>query len=319
MKAFVLTIFTILLLSNCSTGDKKVKVIDESKVDFTEIDLAEGFEILEANCFSCHSPNVKANTGIAPTMASIKTSYMKGNVQEDKFVVDMWDFLHEPTLEKSKMPEAVEKYNLMPKMSYNKNQISNIAHYLYQSSIEKEDWFDKVFPAEKEKYSVKSTTITPLEQGKQIAMKTKSVLGKNLLKALNTKGTDEALAFCSTKAIHLTDSMSTVLKAEVKRVSDNNRNPANSANENELAYIQMSKEKLKNGEEIKPLITSSDGKHVGYYPIMTNQMCLQCHGNITTDIKQSTINKIDENYPNDKATGYGENELRGIWVVEMEQ
>ena len=30
-----------------------------------------------------------------------------------------------------------------------------------------------------------------------------------------------------------------------------------------------------------------------------------------------TLAKINQLYPNDKATGYDVNQLRGIWVVEM--
>jgi hypothetical protein len=55
-----------------------------------------------------------------------------------------------------------------------------------------------------------------------------------------------------------------------------------------------------------------------YYPILTNAMCLQCHGKPEEDIKPSTLSKLHMLYPQDKGVGYEENELRGIWVVEME-
>ncbi len=45
---------------------------------------------------------------------------------------------------------------------------------------------------------------------------------------------------------------------------------------------------------------------------------MQCHGDPETDILPETYTKIKELYPEDKAIGYIENELRGIWVVEME-
>jgi hypothetical protein len=46
-------------------------------------------------------------------------------------------------------------------------------------------------------------------------------------------------------------------------------------------------------------------------------MCLQCHGKPNVDINEATLGQIEKLYPNDKAVGYGLNELRGIWVVEM--
>ena len=58
-------------------------------------------------------------------------------------------------------------------------------------------------------------------------------------------------------------------------------------------------------------------KQNNYYPIVTNAMCMQCHGKKDLQIKPETLAAIGEFYPEDKATGYGENELRGIWVVEQ--
>ena len=52
---------------------------------------------------------------------------------------------------------------------------------------------------------------------------------------------------------------------------------------------------------------------------MTNIMCLQCHGKPDKDILPNTLTKIGSLYPEDKAIGYGVDELRGIWVVEMDK
>ena len=45
---------------------------------------------------------------------------------------------------------------------------------------------------------------------------------------------------------------------------------------------------------------------------------LQAQKNQDKEIKQNTLAKIDKMYPSDKATGYSENELRGIWVIKMD-
>lgn len=150
-------------------------------------------------------------------------------------------------------------------------------------------------------------------------MQTKSVLGKNLLQAINSKGTAGALSFCNIQAIPLTDSMAVLLDASVKRVSDKNRNPNNKANASELEYIRQSKVALAKGMEIEPkLITTANG-YTGYYPILTNKMCMQCHGEKGSDISTEVSNKIKALYPADLATGYGVDQLRGIWVVEMKK
>lgn len=147
------------------------------------------------------------------------------------------------------------------------------------------------------------------------AVETKGVLGKNLMNAINAQGTEKAIEFCSTKAIVLTDSMGTAFDATLKRVSDKPRNSLNKATENETDFINELKEKISKGEKMTPKFTESDGKITGYFPIETNAMCLQCHGSKDLDIKPNVLKKIAQLYPKDLATGYKENQIRGIFVV----
>ena len=158
-----------------------------------------------------------------------------------------------------------------------------------------------------------------LLKGKQHALATKKVLGKNLIGQISTNGTEAALSFCNIKAPVLTDSMSNTVSAKITRVSDQYRNPNNKGNAMEQEYISQSKAHLENKEKVKPQMQEVNGKMVGYYPIMTNKLCLQCHGTIDTDITPSVLSLINEKYPEDKAVGYVENELRGIWVIEMDK
>lgn len=155
--------------------------------------------------------------------------------------------------------------------------------------------------------------------GLKYALATKAVLGNNLVNAINKQGTEGALEFCSKKAIELTDSMGSALNVKIKRVSDQNRNPQNVAKTQELEYIKEAKKLITKGEEPKAQIKELEGKIIGYYPILINQMCLQCHGKPEKDISPETLAKIKSIYPEDKATSYELNEIRGIWVVEMDQ
>jgi len=155
-------------------------------------------------------------------------------------------------------------------------------------------------------------------KGMQLAGETQKVLGSNLMKAINEGGPVNALEFCNINAYPLTDSMATALKAHITRVTDQPRNPENAANDSQLTYIASAKQKLAAGKKVDPELSVIDGMVTGYYPIITNQMCMQCHGSENEQIDNNTLAKINELYPDDKATGYGVGELRGIWVVEMD-
>lgn len=159
----------------------------------------------------------------------------------------------------------------------------------------------------------------PLEKGKEMALKTKAELGRTLMASIQEKGAAGAVEFCSTRALHITDSMSTLLGARIKRVAEYNRNPFNKSTADELAYIQKVKAALAAKENPKPQLIENSDRITGYYPILTESLCLQCHGDKKTEITPATLAKINQLYPNDKATGFKLNELRGIWVVEMKK
>lgn len=161
------------------------------------------------------------------------------------------------------------------------------------------------------------SSINYLSEGKKIAGVAQAALGKNLTAAINSKGTEYAVEFCNVEAIPITDSMANVLGASLKRVTDKTRNPKNQANEDELVFIKKMKEEMQSGESPDPLVVEINGKMVGYYPIVTNALCVKCHGDKNMDIEQPTFKKIQALYPSDKALGYSVNELRGMWKVEM--
>jgi len=152
--------------------------------------------------------------------------------------------------------------------------------------------------------------------GLDMAFSTKNQLGKNLMGTMKKKGTKEALQFCNLKAMPLTDSMATVHQARIKRVSDKTRNPNNKANKTELKNIEAFKNMLSNGEEITPILETKNDSVYFYYPIVTNKMCLKCHGNLDT-IDKDVLTSLNTLYPTDTALGYSKNQVRGIWSIQF--
>ena len=311
----------LLSLGYCSeTADKNSTNTEGFSPDSTV--LARGFTLLQANCMNCHSPNKDADHKIAPTLAEVKMAYIEKSSSVEAFMKDIRTFVNNPTKENAKMKGAVKKYGLMPAMDFTGSELNAMAAYLYVTQLEKDEWYDKQYLDDRNAFlevKKKVSDTSYLSIGKQYAMKTKSVLGRNLLTAIQSKGTAEALNFCNVRAIPLTDSMAQELNISIQRVSDQPRNPDNQANEEQLQYIRRAKNKIMQGQKISPVIKELNGSMLAYYPIMTNQMCLQCHGEAGKDITEETLNRINQLYPDDKAKNYKANQLRGIWVVHMEK
>src|SRR5690606_28239843 len=116
------------------------------------------------------------------------------------------------------------------------------------------------------------------ERGMQMAQSTKAELGKNLMGQIQKNGVIAALDFCNVQALPITDSMATVHKAHIKRVTDKPRNPQNKANAAELQYLENFKKQVAAGDEVNPIVVDMGTETEFYYPIVTNSMCLKCHG-----------------------------------------
>jgi len=157
------------------------------------------------------------------------------------------------------------------------------------------------------------------EIGLQYAFATKKELGKNLMGTIKNKGVNSAVTFCNERAYFITDSMSSAFNAKIKRVSDKPRNPENEANKKELIHIEAFKNMLSEEQEIEPILEESDTTVNFYYPIITNAMCLQCHGTENNQMKPDVYKTIKALYPLDQAIGYGENQVRGIWSISFEK
>ena len=308
MKNAKLNILLILLISflgisQCSNPSK-------SEAKQTEADHNSGKEFIANNCLSCHSPSAQQAERIAPPLFTVREYYLKDHPQKEAFTEAMLAFLRETNSASAKMHNAVEKFGLMPQMSFPEDELENALVYLYENEQRKPQ--DQLSGMEGDS---KKTQI--LAQGKSLALQTKKALGKNLMNALAVGGSTYALEFCNLNAMAITDSMQNLLGADIKRVSDLNRNPANVASEAELKVINQFKQILASGENPEgDIITTQDGWRV-YYPIITNQMCLQCHGDKSKEIDSETLNKIASKYPKDLAIGYKINELRGMWVIDL--
>jgi cytochrome c553 len=272
--------------------------------------LSEGKSLIETKCQSCHTLPGSDMPRLAPPFKAVKNHYMDENTSYETFHAGIEAFLKNPSLETSEMPGAVNKFGLMPKLALSDQEIEAIAYYLFYKNLNKKDGKGH---AKKGKKGDQVNHPEELKNGMKFALQTKKALGKNLMKAINDGGSAYAVQFCNTRALPITDSMATELGVHIRRVSDKPRNAGNQANEKEMEIIRKMKMSLAETGNAHGQYDSIS--RIGYYPIMTNALCTQCHGT-EQDINEETRQILSKLYPNDKATGYTENQLRGIWVVE---
>lgn len=167
--------------------------------------------------------------------------------------------------------------------------------------------------------TVKRSGQSPAEIGQQISSAAQQRLGKNLMSAIEERGFQYAVSYCRLEASNITDSVALEQNATVQRVSDKPRNPKNAANDRELEYIQRYKRALEKEEDWDHQIDQNDRGITFYTPIITQPLCLNCHGELGADINDELYVRIRSQYPQDRAIGYGLSEVRGLWKIQWDE
>jgi cytochrome c553 len=325
MKRTLIFLSAILLFS-CNKKIHSYQDIDDSTSFVYQPQEAK--DLMEKHCYTCHSNTADEVEGrIAPPFIAIKARYIdKEGYNRVEFIKAISEFVANPTDDNALLYGAVRKFGVMPKQAFPDSAAVKIAAFMFDYKVDAPAWFKEHWQGHGNtgwEQSGKTFVAVAKEKtfadiGLEYALGTQKVLGKNLMGTIQKKGTIEAMAFCNIQAIPLTDSMSAIYNAKIKRISDKNRNQNNQANAEELIYIEKFKKDLAANKDAKPVIVEKGDKVHFYYPILTNAMCLQCHGT-SDNIRPEVQMKIKGLYPNDLATGYSENEVRVIWSIVFDK
>jgi hypothetical protein len=171
-------------------------------------------------------------------------------------------------------------------------------------------------------HPAKKNTLSPEKQaqyinkGKKLTMFSYKAFSKELLKAIEDGGVENAVGYCHLKADPISDSLSKTYRADIKRISDKFRNPLNKPDPLDAQVIQAYQQQLIEGKELQPYLEVIDSMVIFYSPILIlNPMCLQCHGEPGSTMETTTADFIKTKYPDDLAKGYKLGELRGVFRV----
>lgn len=156
-----------------------------------------------------------------------------------------------------------------------------------------------------------------LKNGSEVSAQAQASLLAHVSGAMKQGGSLYAVEFCNLKASSITDSLSKQFDCTISRVSEKNRSPENNLKTETDKQLWAWANQL--DDPMKDTLVMAKSQAVYYKPIRTGlPACLQCHGPVET-IQADTYEKLQTLYPNDLATGYQLNELRGLWKIEFAQ
>lgn len=157
-----------------------------------------------------------------------------------------------------------------------------------------------------------------MRKGGEIAALSFQALSSELKQALERGGVQEAVRYCNLKAYPLVDSLSQVHRARIRRTTFKTRNPKDRPDPTEAAILRDMEAAKAAGQQPRPVVQRIAPDTVLFAaPILTQPLCLQCHGEVGKDIDPADYALIRQLYPEDQATGYHAGDLRGMWSIRM--
>jgi hypothetical protein len=137
-----------------------------------------------------------------------------------------------------------------------------------------------------------------------------------LQKALTEQGPVAAIAVCKDEAPRIAARMSAETRTSVGRTGLRVRNPGNAAQAWQRTVLEGFAQRLASGtppEELEYFEVHADGSAHYLKAIVTQPLCLVCHGEAISPEVQEALGK---HYPQDQATGFKSGELRGAFSVD---
>jgi mono/diheme cytochrome c family protein len=123
----IIYLFFGLICLGCSTGIEPEVEVETAKLD--------GRQLMEDNCYACHNTQGTDNM-LAPPMFRVKDHYWDDNISKDEFVKAIVDWVENPIEENSVMPGARRKFGLMPKQSFEAEELKAIAEYMFDNDLD---------------------------------------------------------------------------------------------------------------------------------------------------------------------------------------
>ena len=160
-----------------------------------------------------------------------------------------------------------------------------------------------------------------MEQGNRISLAAQKALGGQLKAALAEGGVQHAVQFCHLAAYPILDTLSTDLAVTVKRTSLKLRNPKNQPGGKEKQVLKNYTQLQSDGEVLKPMVEMLDKDQMLYAKpiLLDNPLCLNCHGQVGTQITEENYGFIKNLYSQDEAINFEMGDFRGIWSITFDK
>ncbi len=157
------------------------------------------------------------------------------------------------------------------------------------------------------------------DEGKEISNTLQNFISARLQEHIQETGIQEALKYCNVEAYAITDSISSLSSAGVRRTSLKTRNKLNDPDSLETMLLDSYLYNVENGVALDDNVQQVDEEYLLYTKpiVLNNPLCLQCHGEVGKDLSLADYETIKSLYPRDEAVNYQPGDFRGMWSIKL--
>lgn len=156
--------------------------------------------------------------------------------------------------------------------------------------------------------------------GDSISTEAQAQLIYALQNAVAEKGVPGAIEFCNVQALPILAEVGEKYGVEIRRASNRYRNPTDQPTEEEKSILDAYEYNAESGNKSEPNIQKFENGEVYLYTkaiVIPGEFCLSCHGEPGKEIKEETLQKLADLYPQDNAKGHTIGDLRGMWSIKI--
>lgn len=155
-------------------------------------------------------------------------------------------------------------------------------------------------------------------EARQLSQTLGQQLKSTLVSAMKSGGPEQAISACNLQAPIIAEQVSEQAQWQVGRTSLKTRNTGNTPDDWERSVLEAFEARKAAGEPVQNLefaeIVEDQGATEFRYmkAIPTAKPCLSCHGE---NLSQPVVEQLKSLYPDDQATGFHLNDLRGAFTL----
>jgi len=148
-KILIYSLFLVLITMSCDINKKNKQQISVAEIENVPISDSDGLSLIQQKCYICHSVTSESHDNLlAPPLEAIKRRYKMTYPTKDEFVEAITNWVVNPVEEDALMRGAVQNFNVMPNLMYNKEEVKKMATYIYNNELETPIWFELHFNEE---------------------------------------------------------------------------------------------------------------------------------------------------------------------------